>query len=219
MMGPLFWYALPLALLITISESRGLQRFYPPAKLLASLSFVAVAVYGAVLSGGLNSLWQLLPGLLFCLGGDMALAFYKTRGRAALLLAGMGLFFLAHVAFIRFLLIQQPFTAVDFILPLIMVALMRHFSGLAAVEVGRFRPYVLIYAFCVALFCAKGLHVAYATLTLANLLLGAGSVLFLISDLLLFFRYFHAADFRFLGLLCLLTYYSGMFLIAFSLTW
>jgi len=214
---PWLWYALPLTLLLLASELPEGRRFYPAAKLLASLAFVAVAVYGAAASGNAAAFRQLLPALLLCLLGDLALAFYKTRDQTAWLMSGMILFFLAQLAFIRMLLFRQPLAAMDLLLPGALAALVFRLSRLPGMRVGRFRPYALIYACALALFCAKSLRLAFSVPALSHQLLGWGSALFLVSDLLLFFRYFHVRGCRCLNLLCLSAYYTGMFLISSSL--
>ena len=217
MLIPFILYLLPLTFLM-YANSRCL-RLYPAAKTIASCSFLATAIFAAAHSGAWHHFLLLLPGLLMSFGGDLALGFHKKTGSRLLMGTGFLFFLLAQICFCVGLSRLQPLVWYDFIFPLLMTVVIAILNRRPYIEVKPFAPVSLVYAFCVSLFCAKGMHILFADPTAANVWLGLGAALFFCSDFLIYFRFFCKKEFPGKRTIYLFIYYIATFLLAGSIYW
>lgn len=213
-------YAVLLLWLLKLAEEKQPRANYPIVKTAVSIGFVVIAALSYALCAERNTLYfyAMLPCLLLCLAGDVSLALATVRPTAFTrwFLGGVGSFLLAHIGFCAVFTCLLPVVtlAVWEVVAALLVAavcglLMRSRSFLMR----RMQVPVLIYSFFVGLMCIKG--VKFAVLT-ASPLVGAGSVLFLLSDLVLFFVYFYREQRRHWRAANLALYYTGMLCLALS---
>ena len=210
-------YVLGLVLLFLTNQKKSMLRYYPPAKLFSSMLFIAIAISCASYSGNWGLFMLLLPALILCLLGDVSLAFYKKNSNRYYLLAGMFFFLLAHFAFVYSLSKIQPFTWTDFIFPVFITLLTAIINRSPYINVGKLKPATLIYAFAVAAFCWKGLHIMITIPSTSTILLGSGALAFFISDTMLYFCFFCKKNFKGQGGIALLLYYMAIMAIALSI--
>ena len=82
------------------------------------------------------------------------------------------------------------------------------------IHTGKLRPFIMIYAFFVALFFSKGMHLAITDFSVPNLMIAVGSGLFFASDISILFLYFYKSKGVKIHIFNLATYYYGMLLLA-----
>lgn len=240
-MGWLLWiytavFLACLALLLWVSQKR--RQRYALAKGVQSGLFVAGALL-AYYTGSQNhptAFPLLMAALLLCAGGDIALGFAnqaakhkKPGGDAAVgtsgarkipFLGGAAAFLAAHVVFCLLYFSIRPFHPLSLILPVICVALILTFDLRGLIRTGKLRALCVVYPFLVGLMTSAALSSALAADTSSYALLTvAGSILFLLSDLVLVFLYFGATKRGIYRYANLITYYLGVFLLAMSSHW
>ncbi len=156
----------------------------------------------------------LLPGILLCFGGDMALMF--MRRSAAAFRVGLLLFLLGHVAYSITFTAFSGFLPSDWLSAVILVSLgsaiyLYLYPGLGAMKIS-----VLCYILIISFMMNRALSTfggTYFTRTQAWLLF-SGAALFYISDVVLALgRFRHNWKY---GRISLAFYYSGQALIALS---
>lgn len=223
----LFYLAL-VALLLAVAYSKRLFCYYAAAKAAASTGFLLLAVLIWLLRGRQSGafFWWILPSLALCLAGDVLLGLANTRGSqfSRYFLSGAVAFTLAHCGYCVCFTVTRPGAyaprPLEWVLPLLMLAGMllcvrdsRRFAKLHKMRV----PGV-IYSVFVGLMCAKAVSFAIGTGGSAQgLLVAAGGVLFLISDVVLVFMYFYYKPRRLLRAVNLGTYYLAMLCFALAL--
>lgn len=205
--------------------TRWRRKWYAVAKGALSLLFVL----GGVLSfetGGKEqpmAVYLLLPALVFCALGDLLLGIAnKTkRVRARPFVLGAVSFSLAHVMFCAVYSWFAPLRWQDFLLPALLTLVLLVLEATQQVRLKKMRPlgyvYVLLVGFmtakATAAACAAGVGTPFGLLTLL------GSLLFLISDVVLLFLYFGTHRPKALRYANLATYYCSILLLALSAHW
>lgn len=186
---------------------------YPFFKLMSSLCFVGIACYSAIL-GGLPALFLfLLPGFWFAVAGDylLGIAHTKENYKGKEFIAGAVMFMFAHAAFYFALSTIQDIGLKDFAIPVIFSAVMLFVLRRKPFSLGKMLIPGIVYSFFVALLLSKGVMlVIFGGSSPRNLLIFFGGLLFLISDGVLLFMYFHFSPKKNLGAVNLGTYYSAM---------
>jgi len=185
-------------------------------KVMTSLCFVGIACYSAILGGLPELFFFLLPGFWFAVAGDYLLGIAHTREdyKGKEFIAGAVMFMLAHVAFYVALSTIQDVSPLDFVLPAVFSSVMFFVLQHKPFVLGKMLIPGLVYTFFVALLLSKGaMLVIFEGHGVRNLLILAGGLLFLISDGVLLFMYFHITPKKNLGALNLGTYYSAMALL------
>lgn len=221
-------YSILFAFLMITRSRPGYKKYYTLAKTFNSIGFIVVAVVCGFYGENVGRLVHLLPALILCLIGDVALGVYNThkqredsmgnkRAKASIFICGLIAFFFAHVCFVYAFSLRQSLEWIDFIFPLLAIFVTIGLSGLDGMNLGKLILPVTAYSFMVALLCSKGIHLAWSQFTVTNLLLGMGAVLFFISDALILFLYFYKRKYPIVHIANLATYYYAMFLIALSL--
>lgn len=193
--------------------SKNSRNRYTFFKLMTSLCFVGIACYAAILGGLPILFFFLLPGFWFAVAGDYLLGIAHTREdyRGKEFLSGAIMFMFAHAAFYIALSTIQDIGVKDFVFPLVFSAVMFFVLRSKSFSLGKMLIPGMAYAFFVALLLSKGaMLVIFDGSGVRNLLILAGGVLFLISDGVLLFMYFHISPKKNLGAVNLGTYYSAM---------
>lgn len=211
-----FLVVLYLGLVITtcfLYGSKNGRSRYTFFKLMTSLCFVGIACYSAIL-GGLPALFFfLLPGFWFAVAGDYLLGIAHTRedytGKE--FLSGAVMFMMAHAAFYFALSTIQDIRLTDFVFPVLFSAVMFFVLRSKSFSLGKMLIPGMVYTVFVALLLSKGVMIIFFNGTsVSNFLILAGGLLFLISDGVLLFMYFHTVPKKNLGALNLATYYGAM---------
>lgn len=196
------------------AEIRGLQRQIYILKPLATLLVISVALLSLTRPiPNLAYLTGVLIGLLFSLGGDMALMFPQNRKA---FMIGLALFLLAHVAYTVVFILVGSLSAWDLLSVVVLLAVGIAFYRLIQPKLGAMRIPVVVYMIVISLMVNR------AVSTLASpqiglpqaLLIVFGAILFYISDLILAAgRFWKPWKYHRISLAF---YYSGQLLIALS---
>lgn len=216
--GMLLGYSAVFALLLAVAcKAEWKQKYYIFAKTLCSLAF-GVVFYIAGSKSGVG--WQfelMLPALFCCLVGDVFMAAYNRYRKRVFFITGLLIFLAGHLFFARWLCKLQRLQFRDFLIPIFAVGFAWMLISQKNIYTGRLKPFILFYAFFVALFFSKGMHLAVADFSVPNLMIAVGSGLFFASDISILFLYFYKSKGKKIHVFNLATYYYGMFLLASNL--
>ena len=179
-------------------------------KTLTSFTFVVTGVY----YGFQNQNLALIPMLVGFLIGDIMLATKLKRS----FIYGMGGFFLADVWLVFQLYLLKKVSIFDFVLPVMIIFFITYISKNPKMHLGHYKK--PMYGYGVVLSAAVsnsiGCYLLYGTKS--YLLLAAGMILYFISDFLLMFQYFYKTEHRDkLKLAKMICYFTGAYLIAYSI--
>lgn len=184
-------------------------------KSLDSILFVLCGVFNLILlykyrktSHAWKSLFMLL-GLIFACIGDIVLI-----GNFVL---GAIFFAIGHIWFLVYFYVLQKFNYKDvliggiiFLISLLLILFLPVF------DFGNFLAIVIIYALIISMMLGKAFSNYLCKMTIPNLVVFIGALLFFFSDLMLVFDNFSTFSGIF-GYLCLSTYYPAEFLLAISI--
>lgn len=213
--GMVVGYVLAFAVIMAVvCRPEWKKKYYLEAKILNSAAFLTVFCVSAYMSGEIHTFWLMLPGILFCFVGDVFMALYNRQRKRLHFLLGVGIFLSGHLCFVRWLCSMQPIGMTDLIIPVSAVLLTWYLVSRRDIHTGRMQPFIILYAFFVALFLAKALHLAWSGPTMAHLMIAAGSILFFVSDVSIIFLYFRKRKGAGIHIFNLTTYYAAMFLLA-----
>lgn len=151
----------------------------------------------------------LLGGLIFAFAGDVVLTYHFLIG--AILFAIAHIFFLVYFSFISQVnWIDMLCTAILLTFTMLMILLYPHFDfkGMDLM--------IMVYAAVISLMTGKAIANFIKKRSFGTLILMAGAVLFLFSDIMLVFNNFASLDIIF-DHLCLASYYPAEFLLAYGL--
>ena len=209
------YYITAVGILILCTENIRFRGYRIAAKASASAGFVLLAARGLCEAG----LWGRLmfPAFLLCMAGDVALAQAKRPKKVKWLVCVAVCFLLGHVIFIAAFSSRAPLNLKDLILPAAAFATVLWLSGTEWFQVPRMRGGIAVYAFFLTLLFVKGITMVMTDVRRPqNWLACAGSLLFLISDAILYVDWFGVMGKRGLKLWNLIFYYGGMLLLAYS---
>ena len=216
--GMLFGYSVVFALLLAVAcKAEWKQKYYILAKTMCSLAFVVILFISGSKS---EDSWQfglMLPAFFCCMAGDVLMAAYNRYRKRVYFIIGLLIFLAGHLFFARWLCRLQQLDAIDFLIPILAMGLAWALMSQKNIHTGRLRPFILIYAFFVALFFSKGIHLAVTDFSVPNLMIAVGSGLFFASDVSILFLYFYKSKGRKVHVFNLATYYYGVFLLASNL--
>ncbi len=211
-------YILSLLFLLRTSYMESQKKHYIFAKTMTSIGFLALAGISLYFSKAYPYFYALLPGLLFCLCGDVFLAIRLRTKQFKWLVFGITMFVLAHVTFIFGLQKYTNWNWWDFSLPLISVVMVFILFRLPKIEPGKGEWPSLIYSYFVSLFFLKAIEIMYAwNFSRQGIFLAIGAMFFFISDVLLIFLYFSKKPQNWLHGANLITYYLGVAFLASSI--
>ncbi len=198
-------------------------------KTIASLVFVALGIYGAVVTPGPTPIKVFIVlGLFFGTLGDLLLGFkyVVTKNKNIWILAGMFAFAFGHVFYVIALFVgyyvpgNPWFIALPFLTAVVISSLYMVISRKAGVRFGKLLPFGLFYLFCLTSMVSSSLYMnVLHGFTLTNLVMFfAGAVCFSVSDCMLTGAYFKAGK-RSNTYMATYSafYYVAQFVIAFSL--
>lgn len=227
-MGAMLWlytgaYLAGLCGLLLVTRHKG--KYYAQAKGALSLLFVLGACLAFWL-GGRHSLWDfanLLAALVLCALGDVLLgvANKAKKVRAKPFLAGTISFGFAHVLFCVLFYRQAGFFWYDFILSAVLMCIVFALEKADRVRLKKMRIPGYIYTFMIGLMTTKAVQTAlwHGASGAHSAVLALGSVLFLISDIVLLFLYFGTHRRKSYRYANLSTYYVGVYMMALGAYW
>lgn len=210
----LLYTILMAALVAVVCREEWKKKYYVVIKSICSLGFLAVFFTAGHISGQIRQFWLMLPAFICCLAGDVLMALYNRLRRKVYFMVGTVCFLMGHICFVRWMCRMQEVKLWDFIFPILMVLVAWMLTGSREIHTGRLRPFIIVYAFFVAMLFSKGVGTAIMAHSLAGYLTAAGTALFLISDVSILFLYFRKHRGPGVHIFNLLTYYYGMFLLA-----
>ncbi len=210
-------YTALLCGLLAVVRSGKYRKYYIWAKALCSLGFLAVLFAAWLLTGENDRFFMMLPAFFCCFGGDILLGFYNRFRRKPQFLAGLFVFLAGHLLFVRWICMEGGMAFVDVLFPLGAVGLALLLTSMKRMHTGRLRPFILIYAFFVALFFSSAVRFAVTRPVWENAAAAMGAGLLLVSDISILFLYFYKRGGIKIHIFNLLTYYYGMFVLAGSL--
>lgn len=198
-------------------------------KTIASLFFVALAIYLAIVVPG-NTLYKvfLVLGLFFGLLGDVLLGFkyITTKTKHIWILAGMFAFAFGHICYITALFIQYYvpghwwFILLPFITAICISGLYMVVSRKIGINFGKMLPFGIFYLMCLTSMVSTALYmnILHSFSITPLLMFFIGSLFFITSDFMLTGAYFKAGKrpkaYNAIYSVC---YYVAQFVIAFSL--
>lgn len=212
--GVLLIDALLYVVLMAVVCNPSWKKYYIPAKCANSLGFVAMLFLGMAVSGDAHQFWRMLPGFFCCFAGDIFMACYNLWRRKIHFLMGVATFLAAHICLVRWLCIRQPLRLEDLLFPAIAVLLIFGMTASKKIHTGRLRPFIIVYAFFVALLFSKGVHVLHMEMTVPACMIASGTALFLVSDISILFLYFYRGKNKAVHIFNLTAYYAAMYLLA-----
>jgi len=177
-----------------------------------STLLVIIALCLAFLDPDQNLYYTLgiLIGLIFSLGGDIALMFDNKRAFAS----GLALFLLAHIIYIVTFSLLSPFSSWEYAAMAVLAAAGFLFYRLIRSGLGKLKGPVIVYIFIISLMVSR----AFSTLFSPNfnekqgLMIFFGALLFYLSDMILAAnRFWRPWKYNRISLLF---YYSGQLLLA-----
>lgn len=210
----LIGYSLVFALIAAVATHAEWKKHYIWVKALNSFAFVVVFFVSAYLSMEIHQFWLMMPAFFCCFVGDIFMAAYNRFRKRVHFMMGLGTFLAGHLCFARWLCTIQSLAGTDLILPVLAVLFAWYLVSLKSVHTGRIKPFIILYAFFVALVLTKGLGLAIAKPGIASVMIAVGVVLFFVSDVSIVFLYFQKRKGAGVHLFNLATYYYGVFLLA-----
>ncbi|MGD8465881.1 MAG: lysoplasmalogenase [Anaerolineae bacterium] len=211
------WIPIPFlvvsVVLLVRAEFRGNKQQVYIVKPLSTLLVIAVALLSLLEPNAQPSftLWVTL-GLLFSLGGDVALMFESNKA----FLIGLILFLLAHVIYCIAFTLPNGFHTQDMITGALLLAFAVIVFLYLRPGLGSMQGPVIVYILIICLMVNRAASAFFgdAFTTTQAWLLTVGAILFLLSDLVLAInRFRHPFEANRLGLFL---YYGGQLLIALS---
>lgn len=216
-------YLILLGLLLATSANNRYKRHHIAAKTMASVGFVMISVAGLML--GNRDMYDiryayfvaLLPGLLFCMAGDIFLAIRMLTKKIKWFAWGITMFAAAHIFFIYFLGEFGNYEWWTYLIPIVSVMVAYILFGLPMIDAGKAKWPCLVYSYVVTLFVVR----AFGTMivweySVKGVVIALGAILFYLSDVMLIFLYFGKKEYTWLHTANLTAYYLGIGLIASS---
>lgn len=196
------------------SEKKNNHRRYTISKCIASMLFIALSIAAFALSG--NPLFfAMAPAYLFCFGGDLFLALgheIDNKLKNPQFIVGVISFSIAQVFIcIAYLRIMQWQIGWPALMGVIVLFATVFFARSKDYDFGENALPCTIYGFLVGLAAGLGLQMIITFPgMLVYVLLGVGSILFLISDLCLTMKLFWKKEAGWSGAAVLIFYYGAM---------
>ncbi len=180
-------------------------------KMITSVMFLIVGIYGGIVNKGLNML--VVFGLLFATLGDLLLVFMDNR---RYFIAGVLSFSLASLLISVYSILKYGLHW-WFVIPLVLLivanALCQKFK---VYSFGQYVVYLNVYTIMVTLCGSLGLSLLFLDFNLPIFLFGLGSFMYLASDFVLGLYLFKFRN-RLVDSINSVLYFPGMFLIAISI--
>jgi uncharacterized membrane protein YhhN len=203
--GILIAIVILMVVILIAAEIRKLNRIIYVVKPLSTLLVIAVAVLGlGAAAAETTYVWLVIIGLLFSLGGDVALMPPDSNSKFRI---GLLLFLSAHIIYIAAFWFLGSFVLTDIISAVILTVVALAFYRLIRRNLGAMKIPVIIYMAVICLMVNRALSTRVP-------LIIVGALLFFVSDMLLALnRFFKKWKYERISLAF---YYGGQFLIALS---
>ena len=211
-------YLLPLicvaVLFLILAEFRHNRKQIYFIKPLSTLLVILMAIF-SFLQPNHNITFSIivLIGLLFCLGGDVALMFQENQKAFR---SGLVLFLMGHVAYIFAFSLSSTITTLDIFTTLLLLSIGIGFYQLIKANLGKMRISVILYMVIISLMVNRAIAVG-TNQSIANtqsVMIIVGAILFYVSDIILAANRFWK-PWR-CNRISLAFYYAGQMLIALS---
>ena len=190
------------------------RKYYVPAKMICSTGYMVILVLMGWISGNTDKFLLLLPvfGLYYL--GDLFLGFRHTaenkKKKTQNLYIGTISFFVGQIILCIELFINSKVEVYDFVLVPICVLAVIMLSRKEVYDVGKFLPIGIAYAVILALIVNKSITNVLVTPMPETIIFMIGSIMFIISDFLVFVMYFRKTRAWPVHGLNLLTYYFAV---------
>jgi uncharacterized membrane protein YhhN len=194
-----------MVVILIAAEVRKLNRIIYVVKPLSTLLVITAAALGLSAAAADNTyIWLVIIGLLFSLGGDIALMPPDNNRKFRF---GLLLFLSAHIIYIAAFWFLGTFEITDIISAIILAVVVFAFYRLIRRNLGTMKIPVIIYMIIICLMVNRALSTRVP-------LIIVGAILFFVSDMLLALnRFFKKWKYERISLTF---YYGGQFLIALS---
>jgi uncharacterized membrane protein YhhN len=194
-----------MVVILIAVEVRKLNRIIYVVKPLSTLLVITAAALGLSAAAADNTyVWLVIIGLLFSLGGDVALMPPDSNSKFRI---GLLLFLSAHIIYIAAFWFLGSFVLTDIISAVILTVVALAFYRLIRRNLGAMKIPVIIYMIIICLMVNRALSTRIP-------LIIVGAILFFVSDMLLALnRFFKKWKYERISLAF---YYGGQFLIALS---
>lgn len=210
-------YTVALAALLGTLIFKEKRVFFFPAKVSCSLLFLILGIYCEVTGGIWRADLLIIAGFVFCFVGDVILGLFNMRKNKKFFVSGTLFFLFGHIAFILATCMAVEPDVKELIIPILAELMLYVLLKKKNITMKKLIPVLYIYALFVSGFMARAISIFLFMGTRGALLLMIGSILFFISDTLIFFLYF-VRDHRWSTHgWNLATYYVGMALIGLSI--
>ncbi|MDD6468022.1 MAG: lysoplasmalogenase family protein [Erysipelotrichaceae bacterium] len=204
-----------IGLILTCYHPR-FRSYHLVMKTLCSLGFLLLAFYQNW-QVPVSYFWQLWFGLVLCFVGDVLLGIFFHRKEKSYFLAGLVVFLIAHVVFVYTLHLKLELQIAEVIFACGFVILSLCLSKLPKMKMKKMLWPILFYSFFVSLFMIKGIGLGIHATDMKHLLIMMAAILFFTSDFILLWMRFYEDKWKYSQFCNLLTYYSAMYLLAFSI--
>ncbi|MCI5774291.1 MAG: lysoplasmalogenase [Erysipelotrichaceae bacterium] len=202
------FYWLSFLALIYVTSSRTLQKYRIFCKALTSSLFIAVYL---ILNKQLDMV--MLGALIACFIGDILLG-YKKNGHTQYLVYGASAFLIAHLLYIYVMSQFASLQLSDTLLSIFALIILKLITYKLDIHFGSKRYIIWLYTFIVVMMGNKAFDIALTQPSLFGHMLGAGGILFVLSDFILLFLYFKFKNNLQLQLTNSFIYYLAQYLLA-----
>ena len=210
-------YSVPIAALLYTLINKKYRRHFLVLKIICSTCFLILSFLFAFKGSSMEYYIYFFPAFFMCFLGDVFLGLFNQSKKKHYFIIGTLFFLTGHIFFITACSKIKSLDKYDFIFPIVIILLFPFFIKKKRLTIGKLKPFVYIYAFFISFLFSKCVLMFWNTGTRQTALLAIGSLLFLISDTLILFLYFHRNHRWSTHGIKLATYYYGMFFLALSL--
>lgn len=185
-------------------------------KTLCSLGFLLFAILQNQKVGAMY-FWQFWLGLFLCFIGDVLLAIYFHKQKKIYFVVGLISFLMAHIDFVYTMHLKLELQVIEVLLASGFVLVSLYLSKLPKMKMKQLFWPIMFYSFFVSLFLIKGIGIGFQAQHNGHLMIMIAAVLFFTSDFILLWMRFYEKKWKYSHFLNLLTYYSAMYLLAYSI--
>lgn len=224
-----WWLAMPvaIALCLTIAfiiiHNKFGGLYSVVFKLLASLGFVSIGITALFINEASATIQLLFfLGAVFGLGGDVVLGLLEINegkvNREFTITAGSVLFFIGHALYYIVMVKLMGFSIYPLIFGLVATVGIMLNTKLMKLKMGSLIYVLSVYAFALTTVMAQAFYMMIvSSWSIVSIIMFAGFILFLVSDMILSFQYFKEGSSPKLNIPNYITYYLAQILLMMSL--
>lgn len=195
-------------LLFILMSATWKTKYHVYTKTLCSCGFLITGVLTCYKH--MNLLLILLPALIAFVIGDTLITI-KDKFKYALYA-----FLIGDIAFLFFYYHFHSFILLELIIPIIMMILLEIITYFKLINIEDYKTEITSYTFALTWVTTKSILTAMSLNTLMFKVMAIGFILYFISDSVLLVMKFGSKTNKILGIINILLYYSGLFLIVYS---